>query len=504
MHAPGVPAASAPVSGPSTPPVRRAAVALAAGLLAALLGASGVAVALDDAIYRRLDAPRQPLSEPPVLVLGIDAGDPWPWPNQRIAGMVERLRGAGVRGIALDLPLQTGPAEDPTGDAGLARALLDNRVVLGVALTPQAGNPPQARLPPVEFASAARLGHVLLPRDRDGRIRQHLPHQLGDDGVRWPSLPLALVKPGDGGDARDWNTRDHWRISYARDAATPPTLRAAGLMAGRIDASQLQGRWVLVGLTDPSRLARIPGPYGTAALFPVEHQARALVAMLQGDINRPLPLAVQALLALLLAGGAMAFGLVRGGRGWRMPLALCAGLGATLALSAWLLGRQSWFAPGGTVVVLAAAVLAWTVLALRQALRARSPAPGLAPRPRLEAALQAVRAKGTPHALLLVGTADANAGGDGDQACVLARLLRERARRPGDLAVHLGAGRFALLLPGTSPAAARRMLEDIREQAAEHDLAPPEGRVHACDGDTCTCAGELGAADGSAMPAASP
>jgi CHASE2 domain-containing sensor protein len=479
--------------------MRRNAVALAAGLLAALLGASGLVAALDDGVYRMLDAPRQPLSAPPALVLGIDASDPWPWSNKRLADMIDRLRGAGVRGIALDLPLQAGPAEDPTDDAGLARALLDNRVVLGVALEPQPGNPPRAQLPPVEFAGTARLGHVLLPRDRDGRIRQHLPHQLGDDGVRWPSLPLALAKPGDGGSARAWNTRDHWRISYARDAATPPTLRAAGLMAGRIDASQLHGRWVLVGLTDPSRLARVPGPYGTDALFPVEHQARALVAMLQGDTTRPLPPAVQALLALLLAGGAMAFALGRGRRDWRMPLALCAGLGAALALSAWLLSRQFWFAPGGVVFVLATALLAWTVSAVRQALRARRRVPGLASRARLETALQAVRAAGTPHALLLVDTAGAATGTDGERACRLAQLLRERARRPGDLAAHLGAGRFALLLPGTSPVAARRILEDIREQAPAHDLAPPEGRVHACDGDTCTCTEQLGAVEDAAV-----
>ncbi len=373
--------------------------------------------------------------------------------------------------------------------------------MLGVALTPQPGKPPRARVPPVEFAGAARLGHVQLPPDRDGRIRGHLPHQLGDDGVRWPSLPLALVKPGDAGGVRDWNARDHWQISYARDAATPPTLRASELMAGRIDVSQLQGRWVLVGLTDPSKQARLPGPYGSDALYPVEHEARALVAVLQGATTRPVPTAAQVLLALLLAGGTISAGLGHGGRGRRMPLALCAGLAATLALSAWLLGRQLWFAPGGAVVVLAVALLAWAVSAVWRELRARRRVHGLASRAGLEAALHAVGTAGTPHALLRVDTGNAAAGCDEVLACRLAQLLRERARRPGDLAAHLGAGRFALLLPGTPPLAALRILDDIREQAAGPDLTPPDGHVHACDGSPCTCAGTLDAPGrGAAQP----
>ncbi|MBO9718380.1 MAG: CHASE2 domain-containing protein [Pseudoxanthomonas sp.] len=472
--------------------MRRGALVLAAGVLAALLGALGLAAVLDDAVYRALAAPRQPLSAPPAVVLGIDTREPWPWSNVRIAELVERLRNAGVRGVALDLPLQANPG-DPAGDAQLARVLRDNRVVLGVTLAPQPGRPPRAQLPPIDFADAARLGHVLLPRDRDGRIRQHLPHQLGDDGVRWPSLPLALVKPGNGGGARDWNARDRWRINYAGDVATPHTLRASGFMAGHIDVSQLQGRWVLVGVTDPSQQVRVPGPHGSPALYPVEHEARALVAVLQGDTTRPLPLAAQALLALLLAGGALAAGLVRGGRDWRMPLALCAGLVAALALSAWLLTRQLWFAPGGVVAVLVIALLAWATHVLRREVRARRRLPGLASPARLATALDAVRTAGTPHVVLRVDTTGPDAGHDRGDTCLLAGLLRERARRPGDLAVHLGAGRFAMLLPGTPPAAANRLLEEIREQAVARGIPPPGARMHACEGDACTCAGALDA-----------
>ena len=36
-----------------------------------------------------------------------------------------------------------------------------------------------------------------LPLDRDGRVREHLPHLVGSDGIRWPSLVVALAASGD-------------------------------------------------------------------------------------------------------------------------------------------------------------------------------------------------------------------------------------------------------------------------------------------------------------------
>lgn len=479
------------VSAPSRK--HRYVLALAAGAFAALLGSLGLAGPLDDVLHRWL-APR---TSPPApgVVLVIDASDPWPWRNGRIADLLDRLRDAGVRGVALDLPIQSGSATDPEGDARLARTLLDNRVVLGVALVPGTAGPPGARMPPVEFAGAARLGHVLLPRDRDGRVRQHLPHVVAADGVRWPSLPLALAQPGNPGGAGRWETADRWRIGYGDDHAAPQTLRAADLMAGRIGASRLHGHWVLVGLADASLQPPLPGPFGTGRLYPVEHEARALVAMLRGSTPRSLPTAAQALLALLLAGVPVLLGLRRDGRGWDAPVALLGGLAAALALSGWLLGRQLWFAPGGTVAVLLAALAGWSLLALRRHLRRRQRMPGLASRGRLDAALHAARAAGTPHSLLLVEVGSGPAR-DREQtradASRLAQLMRERARRPGDVAAHLGAGRFALLLPDTPAAAAEHILEDIRRQAAERNASLPlQGRVHGCSGQACDCAGEL-------------
>jgi len=467
---------------------RRFALAIAVGVLAAAIGGLGPAAMFDDAFHRasiRMQHRQRPPA--PIVVLGIDAADPWPWPNGRIAELLARLRAAGVRGAALDLPIRANAA-DPEDDARLARALLDDSVVLGVALAPQAEGPPRALLPPIDFADAARLGHVLLPRDRDGRIRLHVPHATTADGIRWPSLALALVQHGGLGGSGLWDAPGRWLIAYDGGPAQAPTLRASDLLAGRIGSAELHGRWILVGLADPARQAPIPGPHGNAALYPVEHEARALAALLQGTAVRPLPGIAQSLLAFALSAAAAFAGLAGTGRDWRMPLACVAGIALALALSYWLLGRQHWFAPGGVAVVLAVAVLVWAALMLRQRLRTRQRLPGLASRRRLVSALQAIRNAGTPHALLLLEVdAIGSAKGGGGEAARLAQLLRTRARRPGDLAAQLGSGRFALLLPGTTAPAAERILDEIRLVAGDGGTGAPHGRVQACGDRGCDC-----------------
>ncbi len=485
----------------------RGAFAAAAGALAAVLGGLGVAAVLDDALYRALAPAATPAAVAPVAVVGLDGAEPWR--NGRIADLLEQLQAAGVRGIALDLPLRS-QAGDPEGDARLARALLDDRVVLGVALQAGSDGRPRAVMPPVEFADTARLGHARLPVDRDGRVREHLPHVVGADGIRWPSLAVALVRSGDAaGDGR-METPERWRIAYGNGRAPPPrTLHASDVLRGRTGNGPLGDHWVLVGVTDPTRQAGIRGPHGSPALYPVEHQARALASLLEGSVATPLPATAQAMISLLLAGGAVFIGLGGGRRGWRTPVALLAGIAVALLLATALLHGQRWFGPGGVVVVLAAALAGCCAMALRQRLRDRRRLPGLATRGRLAAAVHAARAEGTPHALLVLEVPDGSATGtppghDNSAACRIARLLQARARRPGDLAADLGGGRFALLLPGTSAAAAERILEDIRGQAGDTE-APLHlgGSLHACAGGDCDCLRHL-AVRGMPAPAGQP
>ena len=161
------------------------------------------------------------------------------------------------------------------------------------------GKAPRARMPPVEFADAARLGHAHLAADRDGRVRQHLSYVLAVDGVRWPSLPQVLVQPGNraGGGAR---ALERWRIGLA-GGLPPPTLPASGVLDGRLGASQLHGRWILVGVTASGKLPKTVSVRNSAsvAFWTPVSMARVMRSRAPRPSSRPIisPNAMAAMLS---------------------------------------------------------------------------------------------------------------------------------------------------------------------------------------------------------------
>lgn len=465
----------------------RALLALAVGLGAAALTTSHLPAVLDDAWLAWIAARHDPPARTPVLVMGIDdaslqALGPWPWPRDRIATALERLQAAGARAVALDLPLERADAAAPEADARLARRLPGSRTVLGMALEEDGRGGLRARLPAPEFAEATHLGHVLLEQDSDGRVRLHRPLSTSADGLHWPSLAAALH--GVGG-SPPLPTEEPWRIPALTGAAGPGYHSFADLAGGRIAETELRGRWILLGLAAPALVQAVPGPQGSGRLFPVQHQALALAAWLQGAAARPLAMPFQATLAFVLAAGAALGGMggLGHGRGGRMPAAFAIGVLATLGLSAVLLFRQWWFAPSGTVLALAGMLVLWLLARLRRRLRARRRLPGLVGPGRLRRAVAAA----PTHVLLTIELADAGEGHAPAELHQVATLLRQRARRPGDLVARTGPGRFAVLLPDTGIETAARLLEELCEDARGAGL-PLQAQVHACGHGGCRCA----------------
>lgn len=192
---------------------------LAAVLLVALLGAWALASSggPGDAFERfwldwqlRWSAAQQP----PEGVLVYDIDDhalsqltprlgPWPYRRDVYAQVIDALRRAGARAIALDLLLiDRGP-----GDEVLARELAaaGAPVLLAAATTgepqlPSAGNPrssvrwPQMLLPHAGLVArhSAQIGVVSSPLDRDGQLRRlWLRHESAQG--EWPAFPRALL-----------------------------------------------------------------------------------------------------------------------------------------------------------------------------------------------------------------------------------------------------------------------------------------------------------------------
>jgi signal transduction histidine kinase/ActR/RegA family two-component response regulator len=233
-------------------------------------------------MQQRAAAPATP--PPGVAVVDIDDASlaalrdtlgPWPYRRGVYALLVEQMREAGARAIAIDLLL----ADAHEGDAALARALArpGAPVVLGAAGLRHGGD--DALPPPLPAAAGggwpaqpwptlalpARsvwpapdtpppLGVITTPLDDDGQLRT-LPLWHEAHGRRWPAMPLAVWQVVDGAASGapqgDWPlTRDGrvWLALAGPDAA-PPVVPLVQAMRAGPDALQaaVQGRVIFIG-----------------------------------------------------------------------------------------------------------------------------------------------------------------------------------------------------------------------------------------------------------------
>jgi len=511
--------------------------AITAAAVVVLLVLLGVTRRADVAWYDAISASAAQQPDPRVVVIAIDdasvaALGRWPWSRRVHAQMIDRLRQAGVRGVALDVLLSEPMLYDPEGDALLARALArSGKVVLPVrAETAQSDDGSVELMPIPEFAAAAAaLGHVDAPRDADGVVRSHFL-RAGLGSPQWPSLALALyqldrdraspVLPGlqqptpAAADAHGW-LRDHQvLVPFASPENTFNTLAYADVLSGKAPAASLQGRWVLIGVTTEGLEAGLAVPGRDAAMSRLEYQANAFSMLLGNQAITPMSMPAQLLLSMALAALPLLLYALPAMRPlWRPVVATMA---LALLLSWGLLhGGRLWFAPFAPLLVLAVGgLIAGYGLMRRMQRRAQlDPLTGLTNRSRfdtmLEHELNAAQHSGQPLSLLVLDVdrfRQFDDRGDSEQGQrvlrALAQILRCRARRPRDVVARLGGDQFAVLLPETSSQAAATIattlhvdLANLAARPAAADTPPPFSTsigLHTWTADAATLsAGEL-------------
>jgi signal transduction histidine kinase/FixJ family two-component response regulator len=375
--------------------------ALLVGLLLLLPAARSLSRPLLDAGQRLLAPSRAPDG---VLVIDIDDASlaalrdtfgPWPYRRGVYALLIEQLREAGARAIAIDLLL----ADAHEGDVALARTLArpGAPVVLGAAglrhgaddLPPaSAADDAQAHIPAAPWPTLAlparsvwpapdtppRVGVITTPLDDDGQLRT-LPlwHEAHDR--RWPAMPLAVWQAVDNANPTnrpDWPLTAEGRVWLALPgpAGAPPVLPLAQVInAPSTLAEAVEGRVVFIGssalladtvmtsggqasgttvlalayaaLRDHTTLT--PAPVGSAAWLLLLAVLPSLWTARRGRATPGLDAlgaGLTTLLVVAISGAALV--------AWRMPInalpalaALATGLGlAAAARQRWLSRRQ--------------------------------------------------------------------------------------------------------------------------------------------------------------------
>lgn len=490
---------------------------LAAASLVTLLILSGLTWRADTWFY---DAVARATSRPAddrILVVAIDEKSlaelgRWPWSRRTHAELIDRLTAAGVLGIGLDTLLSDPALFDPEGDALLAQSLnRSGKVVLPVyAEAENRGGPTVELMPIPEFAaSAAALGHVDMGEDADGVAREAFL-RAGVGSAHWPSLALALseLRTPDASSAplpglrnpdpervapQRWVRDYQVRVPYACPPHGYPSVSYADVLKGRVAASKLRGRWIVVGATAPAIGESLAMPGARAAdprLSAVDYQANVLGMLLRGNAIVPFGLPMQLLLSIaLVVAPLLLLGLNGLHRIWR-PIAVAAALALMLSFLLLRFGH-AWFAPVPTLAVLAIGALSWALRLLRRTRHhAQSdPLTGLPNRLRfdeeLAQALRQAQRSDRPLSLLLLDVDHFRRLNDklgqqaGDEVLrILSTILRGRARRPSDLVARLGGDQFAVLLPETTPQSAAAIATTIHVDLANLATRP------ACPGST--------------------
>ncbi len=156
---------------------------LRVAFLAALLSVTVLVCLLN--LFWRMDVAifdaASPTGPAPTDVVIVAIDDPsiaqlgrWPWPRAVHAALLDRLREAGARAVALDILFTEPESSSGAGDLALATAMRrgPQTVLPLLADLPGESRRPRERLPvPVLAEAAAAPGHAHLELDPDGIVR---------------------------------------------------------------------------------------------------------------------------------------------------------------------------------------------------------------------------------------------------------------------------------------------------------------------------------------------
>jgi CHASE2 domain-containing sensor protein len=318
-------------------------------LIAAALAALALALALggwawraDRLLYDAALAFWERPAPADIVIVAIDdasveAIGRWPWPRSVHATLLERLAAAEPKAIALDLVLSE---PDADGDPWLATALQRAAPVVMPVAWQEVDGLLSVLAPTPALRAHVRLGAAESAVDADGVLR-HLFLHAGPAPAPYPHLALALLQAGgdrlhpdlvpDAGPAgaaaapadSHWRRADRLLLRFAGPPGTVPRLSYLDVLQGRVPASELAGRYLLVGMTAQGLGDTLATPVNARhqAMPGVEVLAQAAAMLRDGGGLRAVPPGIVGA-ASALALVALVLGFRRLGARRALPLAL--------------------------------------------------------------------------------------------------------------------------------------------------------------------------------------
>ena len=305
---------------------------------------------------------------------------PWPWPRERVAELVDKLRVAGAQAIALDIVFP----DKKEGDTVFSEVIQRSPVVLSQILAIEGSTPADGQLqgaqPGLEcsqsmstasgfIGNSAELkstsaGHITPRIAEDGSVR-HLPALICHGGKVYASLVLPLIQKTIEPDNRlvltsgtEWlhphstikfaalpslivpiDENGDVRVPYRRSRSAFASISASDILENRFSEQLLKGSLVLVGATAFGLADSVPTPHG-GAVSGVEVHAQ----FLSGLLDNAIPYTPRGAIALkwLMSGTAAVFLLffaaVRTGQG---RIAIWLPVAGLLISTLWL-GMHGW------------------------------------------------------------------------------------------------------------------------------------------------------------------
>lgn len=304
----------------------------------------------------------------------------WPWNRSRHAELISRLTQMQAKAIGLDIIFSEHQTDDPDADSNLALAIeKSQRTVLAVAPSKQYGDQLITELLPIpELANAASgLGHVDVELDVDGLCRSTFLY-AGLGMANWPGFSLAMLQNSGQlpkslmldrsltTEAYGGWVREHKILIPFTLKQQPRQFSYSDVLAGRIAADDIQGKFVLVGATASGLGDAIstPGAFSHERMPGIVLNAQILNSLLQGNTIREISGVQQALVsAVIILLSLMSVVSIRTSRNSLLVATSCAV--APLLVSMLLLTQlQLWFAP---VAAMLAIVLSWPLWTLWRA-----------------------------------------------------------------------------------------------------------------------------------------